>query len=222
MTREYDLAELLKGNVDSIIAKLDELAPVELMTLLQMEKAAEKPRVTVTGAVGHELEQRDKQAQAEQAKAIEDARADERAKAAAEIEALKKRVDALEDEDAEAAALAEDLPACELIEADPEADVPAKVVFTGTDGRTLAALPMLTFGEGAFECRPTGFVLNRKIELPQFGDRTTLAAVWAVDADNRPVGAARLMKPLQFGGGIRAELSSGSLLFGMDAVKAAG
>ncbi len=71
-TREFDLAELVKGSVDSVTEKLGQLSDGELQSLHKLESDGAK-RVTLTDAIHREMKARSDKAEAEGERAQDEA-----------------------------------------------------------------------------------------------------------------------------------------------------
>lgn len=222
MTHEYDLAELVKGSVDSITDKLGELSNDELVQLATLEAAATRPRTSLEKAIS-----------SEQAAREQNAKAIELQKLAAEdgvklfTEADMRDVQADHDQrikslEAQLITLQGATPA-KPVDAEPrvlsitgEAAIElTRVAFTDEHDKTLPDLPELEFAASAFseERLIGGIVLNEPIVFPESARRTAISKVWLLDGDGKAGAVVELPNPLAVGGGSRASFPGKSLRF---------
>lgn len=219
---EYDLPELLNGTIDMVSSKLGELGDGPLNALIALEKGRENPRTGMLAAIDREIEMRREQAeQAANAKIAAAREAGEQSREAEvrqlrdQLDAMKKTVDQLE----EAAKLPPPPPAetefgTRDLVLDARAGEATGVVFATADHRTIAELPALQFGEGAFEATRDGVALDRDVTIDgKTLPRVQIGEVWLIDGEGRGKGVFRLRVPLAVGGGQSASWRKGDLRF---------
>lgn len=237
---EFDFAEALKGNIDTITAGLGEHDDERLAGLAEAEGKGQK-RSGVLKAIEAEQGARKLNArtlelqaaakgegvtlhtQAELDKAVADGGAEQREA----VEKLGARITELE-------AAAKAKPKAGRTPATPKPQKPRKlsvdtaaagaadreggftVAFTGKDDMTLGeALPDLEFDAGAFEpvVKNNGLLLTQPIEFPEGSQRAEICAAWLLDGKGKPVAVARLISPLPVGGGHVSRIPEKFLLF---------
>lgn len=219
---EYDLPVMLDGTVDSVVAKLGEQSDGNLQALIALEKHRENPRTTLIAAIEREIEARREQAEGEANAKIAAAReAGEKAREAEvqdlrdQLEAMRKTVDQLE----EAAKLPPAPPeetefGTRDLVLDARAGEATGIVFATADHRTIAELPALQFGEGAFDATTDGVALDRDVTIDgKTLPRVQIGEIWLIDAEGRGKGVFRLRVPLAVGGGQSAAWRKGDLRF---------
>lgn len=263
-TVDFDLTEVVKGNQESITAKLGQLSSGELSTLHVLESKADKPRKGVLEAIEREQESRPPE-QGEDPKvaaAADDAAAisvhgfiaknqldilinelidggvlkagDEFSIGEAAVTALRDRATKIAD--LEAASAAKDARIAGLEQALAKTDgkgpkshnlaMPKtrkplepddyRVVFGGSAGRSLPAIPALQFSAAQFEQRGEHMlVLAEAIRFDTGLPREEVHSIVLMRGSGA-VAKCQLMRPLAVGGGRGAEMPAGSVAFRND------
>lgn len=246
-TVEYDLGEVLGGNVDSVRAKLPDMSDAQLVAMLGLERAG-SARKTLIDAIEGVQEGRKAAARAnveanantaapapggaawagspDQVESVADEGDAEEIGPVlftqAEVDVLLAERDILHE--AEVKDLQEQLAKAAKSAAKPmtkraakarrmaldaKAEPGCSVVFTGEGDMVVTTLPQLDFDPAHFADDQGGRMLLQKIEFPGSSVRCEVHRAWLVDAQGRASHVARIgMMPLQFGGGIGAELAA--------------
>lgn len=232
--REFDLAELLNGSVDSISEKFGELSDDQLAQLHTLEGKGGK-RVTLLDAIHREQARRAGEGAGERGDGADDQGgehddaddepetftqaqvdqllAERDAKHAAELKAAKAG--------AKGGAKPVADPKAKKIELDAKSDAPnlialtgpSKIVFVDAEDMTLPKLPEMTFDPADFDAVGDGVKLKKMIDFPAGLVGSEVSGAFLFGEDGKAAGKATLVLPFQVGGGKNARMAPGTLVF---------
>lgn len=221
-TKEFDLGELVGGNVASIVEKLPDLSDGDLAKLLALEAAAGN-RTTLISAIN--------QAVADRVKPKEEVKPAEPVKpeASAGDPPAKTYTQAEYDAGVKAAvanalkdkAAPKKTPVAKPIGMAGSGDGPAlvalagqsSIVFADADDVPIGALPKMAFGPGDYEPAGDRVKLIREIEFPTQLAETQISTAFILDEKGVASGKAELVMPFGVGGGRSSKLPPGTLSF---------
>lgn len=217
---EFDLAELLKGSVESVTEKLGELGDVELAALHDLEEAGAK-RSTMMDAIHREQKARSDRAN-EQERGGEQPPAPVATYTQEQVdEMLAKRDNAHAEALAKVTndkAAAAQVPSGDLVTFDAKS-APAdaakgggSVLFLDDAGYSLPGLPEPSFGAGDFERVGAAVRLKAAIDFPSHMKGAAIAGA-ALMVGGKAVGRAMLVAPFRVGNGKASKFGSGTLMF---------
>ena len=223
-TIEFDVAAVIGGNADSIVAKLSDLSDAQLNDLGLAETGQAKPRSTVLAAIDAERKGR-AEAASQASSALVAAQDDAAAVLAVRIAELEKLVaerdqriadleGAIADRQAKAAAKVEKPVAMQVA-----ADLPdlagleeVRVRCVDADDVTVPGLSPLLFMPWQFVLEGDGYVLDAPIAFPREAPESEVAALFLTIKGKSGLRAA-FVQPVSVGGGKALELPRGHVKF---------
>jgi len=229
-TKEFDLGELLGGNVTSVVEKLPDLGDGALAKLRELEVAGGK-RATRLTAIDQAVAGRVKPKEGEAAgnKPVDQADGEATFTKSQVDELLAQQQAAHEQAIKVAVANARKekpvtpkaTPVAKPITLSDSKDGPAlvalagqsSIVFADVDDVPIATLPKLAFGPGDYEPAGDRVKLKRDVEFPVTLPETQIASAFLLDEKGVASGKAELVMPFGVGGGRSSKLPAGTLSF---------
>lgn len=223
---DFDTAPHLQKTIDVLTGELGSFTDGQLKALHDAESASDKPRAGMVKAIHAEQSARAHNAAVEevlkfaQDKGVRIYTDNDMSQV---VEALKNehgdRISSLEaallERDGATPAKAKD-PEPRMLSLTGEAEAPyGRIAFSDDQGMTLADLPELEFGPGAFEQDRARrrVILTQPIVFPESARRTEVSKVWLLGTNGKAVAFAQMVTPLAVGGGSRATIPAGHLAF---------
>lgn len=219
---DFDTGPVLEKSIEAVTADLGTFSDEQLQQLHDAESEASKPRSGMLKAIHAELAARDATKREKEVLEFAESKG-VRVFTGDEVEILMadhgERIQSLEAalvaRDGATPAKASDAqPRTLSVTGDAEAPF-IKIAFTGDDDVTLADLPELDFGPGAFTFDRTRkmVTLDQPIVFPEAARKTEVAKVWLIGANGKAAAVSSMVTPLSVGGGTRATIPAGHLAF---------
>jgi hypothetical protein len=230
-TVEFDLAEVLGGNVESVISKLPDMTDDQLIKLAELE-FVDKKRSTLFAAMDAEIAKRAAEEGA-RSEGASDAAGDEPKPLSFSKEAVDKLLSEQatrlsETHSAEIAKLKAQLPKASKPAGAPKPlrmsgkgealDAAAlggvtQIVLVDEEDMALPGLPALSFVPDSYRASAGRLILDADISFPQTLPARDVAGAFVLDGKGHAVGVARLVAPFRVGGGNNAVLQRNTLSF---------